>query len=101
MCRSRCWPTTFHVLWVMGQVGHADSKMTTDVYAQLQQRVRRAHGQAFDLLVRQARERLYGPDTDVDAARETPAIGPRIGPRTRKKALEDVVDDWREETETP
>jgi integrase len=91
----------FDVLWVMGQVGHADSKMTTDVYAQLQQRVRREHGQAFDLLVRQARERLYGPDTEVDEARETPAIGPRIGPRTRKKALEDVVDDWREETETP
>ncbi|MQA76473.1 MAG: tyrosine-type recombinase/integrase, partial [Solirubrobacterales bacterium] len=26
----------FDVLWVMGQVGHADSKMTLDVYAQLQ-----------------------------------------------------------------
>ena len=30
----------FDVIWVMSQVGHADSKMTTDVYAQLQQRVR-------------------------------------------------------------
>jgi hypothetical protein len=29
------------------QVGHAYSKMTTDVYAQLQQRVRREHGQVF------------------------------------------------------
>jgi integrase len=28
----------FDVLWVMGQVAHADSKMTMDVYAQLQQR---------------------------------------------------------------
>ncbi|MGI9097035.1 MAG: tyrosine-type recombinase/integrase [Solirubrobacteraceae bacterium] len=91
----------FDVLWVMGQVGHADSKMTTDVYAQLQQRVRREHGKAFDLLVRQARERLYGPDADVDEAPEIPPIGPRIRPRTRKKALEDVVDDWREEAETP
>jgi integrase len=91
----------FDVLWVMGQVGHADSKMTTDVYAQLQQRVRREHGKAFDLLVRQARERLYGPDADVDEPGEMPPIGPRIGPRTRKKPLEDVVDDWREEAETP
>ena len=34
----------FDVLWVMSQVGHADSKMTMDVYAQLQQRVDREHG---------------------------------------------------------
>ena len=50
----------FDVLWVMGQVGHADSKMTMDVYAQLQQRVKREHGMAFDRLVDQAREQLYG-----------------------------------------
>ena len=31
----------FDVKWVMGQVGHADSKMTMDVYAQLEQRVDR------------------------------------------------------------
>jgi hypothetical protein len=43
-------------MWVMSQVGHADSKMTTDVYNQLQQRVRRDHGRAFDALVRQARD---------------------------------------------
>jgi hypothetical protein len=30
----------------MRQVGHADSKMTMDVYAQLQLRVNRQHGQA-------------------------------------------------------
>jgi hypothetical protein len=35
--------------------------MTLDVYAQLQQRVKREHGRAFDTLVRQAREQLYGP----------------------------------------
>ena len=52
----------FDVLWVMGQVGHADSKMTLDVYAQLQQRVKREHGTAFDRLVDEAREQLYGPD---------------------------------------
>ena len=52
----------FDVLWVMSQVGHADSKMTMDVYAQLQQRVDREHGRAFDALVRQARGRLYGAE---------------------------------------
>ncbi|MQA75241.1 MAG: tyrosine-type recombinase/integrase [Solirubrobacterales bacterium] len=52
----------FDVLWVMGQVGHADSKMTLDVYAQLQQRVKRAHAAAFDRLVRQAREQLHGSE---------------------------------------
>jgi integrase len=52
----------FDVLWVMGQVGHADSKMTLDVYAQLQQRVKRQHGAAFDRLVRRAREQLKGTE---------------------------------------
>jgi integrase len=46
------------MLWVMRQVGHADSKMTMDVYAQLQRRAERQHGEAFDPLVRRARERL-------------------------------------------
>ena len=50
----------FDVKWVMGQVGHADSKMTMDVYAQLEQRVKRQHGASFDRLVRQAREQLHG-----------------------------------------
>jgi integrase len=45
----------FDVLWVMHQVGHADAKVTLDVYAQLQQRVKRDHGHAFDKLVQQAR----------------------------------------------
>jgi hypothetical protein len=48
------------MLWVMRQVGHADSKMTMDVYAQLQQRAERQHGEAFDALVRRARVRFYG-----------------------------------------
>ena len=45
----------FDVLRVMSQVGHSDSKMTVDVYAQLQQRVKRGHGKAFDALIRHAR----------------------------------------------
>ena len=58
----------FDVLWVMSQVGHADSKMTMDVYAQLQQRVDREHGRAFDALVRRARSRLYGADEGSNRA---------------------------------
>lgn len=46
----------FDVKWVMAQVGHADSRMTMNVYAQLEQRVKREHGESFDRLVRQAGE---------------------------------------------
>jgi integrase len=45
----------FDVKWVMHQVGHADSRMTLDVYAQLQRRIDRGHGASFDRLVRAAR----------------------------------------------
>jgi integrase len=41
----------FDVKWVMSQVGHADSRMTMDVYAQLEQRVDRSHGENFDRLL--------------------------------------------------
>ena len=44
----------------MSQVGHADSKMTLDVYAQLEQRVKREHGVRFDAVVRDARVLLHG-----------------------------------------
>jgi integrase len=57
----------FDVLWVMRQVGHADSKMTMDVYAQLQQRAERQHGEGIDALVRRARARLYGTTEGPDA----------------------------------
>ena len=36
----------FDVVWGMNQVGHVDSKMTLEVYAQLQQRAKRDHGAA-------------------------------------------------------
>src|SRR4051794_10281989 len=66
----------FDVKWVMGQVGHANSAMTMDVYAQLQQRVNRRHGTAFDALLRDARSQRE----DVDWA--------TIGPRELKTASE-------------
>ena len=54
------------VKWVMSQVGHADSKMTLDVYAQLEQRVKREHGVRFDALVRSAEAQLGGAEADLD-----------------------------------
>jgi integrase len=45
----------FDVKFVMAQVGHADSKMTMDVYAQLEKRAKRSHGASFDRLVNEAR----------------------------------------------
>jgi hypothetical protein len=57
----------FDVKWVMGQVGHADSRMTMDVYAQLEQRAKRSHGTSFDRLVRQAHEQHGDPATAAAA----------------------------------
>ncbi len=51
----------------MAQVGHADSRMTMDVYAQLEQRVKREHGESFDRLVRQAGE-SHGGQLPAQAA---------------------------------
>lgn len=45
----------FDVKFVMGQVGHADSRMTLDVYAQLEQRAKRDHGARLDQLISSAR----------------------------------------------
>lgn len=47
--------TGFDIPFVQRQVGHADSKMTMDVYAQLEQRVDRSHGTNFDRLIAAAR----------------------------------------------
>jgi integrase len=71
----------FDVKWVMSQVGHADSKMTMDVYAQLQQRAKRDHGARFDELVRDARKQLQaGPEVC-----RGPSIGTAIGTEGRKR----------------
>jgi hypothetical protein len=72
----------FDVKWVMSQVGHADSKMTMDVYAQLQQRAKRDRGTKFDKLVRDAREQLLAPH---ETPREAP-IGTVNGTGGRKRA---------------
>ncbi len=71
----------FDVKWVMSQVGHADSKMTMDVYAQLQQRAQRDRGAKFDKLVRDAREQLRAGH---EAPRRAP-IGTVNGTEGRKR----------------
>jgi hypothetical protein len=40
----------------MSQVGHANSAMTMDVYAQLEQRAKRSHGINFDRLLADEQE---------------------------------------------
>ena len=70
----------FDVKWVMSQVGHADSKMTLDVYAQLEQRVERSHGTAFD-------GSCGRPGSSSEPARSRPiraSIGPRMGHESQK-----------------
>jgi len=89
--------TGFDVLFVMSQVGHADSKMTTDVYAQLQNRIKREHGPAFDRLVARAREQLHG----VADPGQQEEFGTRIGTRGARTALEDLVEEWAEEQKEP
>jgi integrase len=73
----------FDVKWVMGQVGHADSKMTMDVYAQLEQRVDRSHGTSFDRLVRTAREQVAGLPNSPDSAPN----GRRLGDEAENRPL--------------
>jgi hypothetical protein len=65
------------VLWVMGQAARqTDSKMTMDVYAQLQQRFKRGHGTALDRLVDQSREQLYGAEFGSFERRDGALLGP-------------------------
>jgi hypothetical protein len=70
------------VKWVMSQVGHVNSKMTMDVYAQLEQRVERSHGIAFDELVSRARGREKDADRDTFGTRapQTTKTGLTRGP---------------------
>jgi hypothetical protein len=73
----------FDVLWVMHQVGHADSKMTLDVYAQLEQRVKREHGVRFDALVSDARVQLHGAQMRPEKATKRRRAADRSAISTR------------------
>ena len=71
----------------MRQVGHADSKMTMDAYAQLQQ-PQSGHTARRSTRSCGARERLYGA-----------VEGRNDNRHTGERGLEDVVNEWRDETE--
>jgi integrase len=72
ICLERTSANKFDVKWVMGQVGHADSKMTMDVYTHLQQRLKREHGEAFEAMIREAEELMHGdPIDDAEEAEAT------------------------------
>ena len=78
----------FDVLWVMSQVGHADSKMTMDVYAQLQQRVDREHGRASTRSSGRPASRSTG-----GARRRRARLGHGLGHEAEIGALETAVSD--------
>jgi hypothetical protein len=71
----------------LSQVGHADSKMTLDVYAQLQQRADRSHGTSFDALLRKAsgqRRTLIGPRLGHEPSKRE-YTGPQESKKKRRK----------------
>jgi integrase len=73
------------VKYVMDQVGHAGSKMTLDVYAQMQQRAKRDNGAKFDTLIRGAREQASEPAEDlarIDSHRFGTGNGTKEGRKT-------------------
>ena len=82
----------FDVKWVMGQVGHADSKMTLDVYAQLEQRVDRSHGTSFDALIRDAR----GQAQNAAQSAASGGFGTGNGTKTPQKATRASAKRLRE-----
>jgi len=67
----------FDVKWVMSQVGHADSKMTLDVYTQLEQRIKRNHGVRFDAMVRTAELHMHGEILDDSSIDDAGILGPQ------------------------
>jgi len=77
----------FDVKRAMSQVGHADSKMTLDVYAQLEQRADRTHGTSFDALLRRAQEARRGTDRVMIGSRGRFGGGskPETAPRRRTR----------------
>jgi integrase len=90
----------FDVKWVMSQVGHANSAMTMDVYAQLEQRVDRRHGTSFDALLREARGQRENADWATIGPRE-PSEAPEPNRRAATKANKKPADARLSEVARP
>jgi hypothetical protein len=84
----------FDVKWVMSQVGHADSKMTLDVYAQLEQRADRTHGTSFDALIQRAEASRRGAELVMKRSRRLPdpETGRRSDSRRRSRKARNSRD---------
>jgi integrase len=75
----------FDVKFVMSQVGHANSAMTMDVYAQLEQRAKRSHGASFDRL-------LAGVCEEVDSSPLSEPAAPLFHTTPHRRASQDRYD---------
>lgn len=72
----------FDIKFVMSQVGHANSAMTMDVYAQVEQRAKRSHGTSFDHLLAEAHKQVKTLpliETALSHRGRLPATSGRIG----------------------
>ena len=85
----------FDVKFVMSQVGHADSAMTMDVYAQLEQRAKRSHGPSFDRLLAEAREQANSPTSTGAPAREELEEREEVGSGSPFIRIEGTADTMR------
>jgi hypothetical protein len=84
----------------MNQVGHANAAVTMDVYAQLEQRVDRRHGTAFDALLRKAKGRRANADWATRALRGTRTEPPGSHKRREKPAQARLSEVAETETRT-
>lgn len=79
------------IKFVMDQVGHADSKMTLDVYGKMQKRAKRDNGARFDRLIRDARKQAAEPAEDL-ARINRHRFGTTNGTNPSTKALTSTLD---------
>ena len=91
--------TNFDVPFVQRQVGHADSKMTMDVYAQLLDRSKRDHGAAFDALMIEAQGTLIGGERELFSPPFSPPPDPaspaQIPPTAPNRTAKPLPEDGR------
>jgi hypothetical protein len=87
--------TNFDVPFVQSQVGHTDSKLTMDVYAQLLDRSKRAHGAAFDALLSDAQATLYGAQSGEFGPPSDFGLSADISPTSEFGSDTGEMDDGR------
>jgi integrase len=92
----------FDIKWVMHQVGHADSRMTLDVYAQLEQRVNRQHGIKFDQLVPTRPANVdSGDEKATGGTNRTSTTNRNVSITTNQSAISRRKARWRDRDSNP